>query len=1815
VLPAGLTFVSATPSQGAYNSGTGVWTVGAIANGAAPTLQVVATVTTAGNHVNNATRTATDQPDPNSANDTGSASVNGQQADIGVTKTVDVPAPLVGQNVTFTITATDNGPSNATGIVVTDQLPAGLAFVSATPSQGTYTSATGVWSVGAIPSAASRTLAIIATVLAPGAKVNTATRTAGDQPDGNPANDSASATVTPQQADIGVAKTVNNATPNVGANVTFTVTATNNGPTNATGVVVTDVLPAGLTFVSATPSQGAYSSGTGAWTVGAVANGAAPTLQLVATVATPGNHTNTATRTAEDQVDSNAANDSASASVNGQQADIAVTKTVNNATPNVGTNVTFTITATNNGPSDATGVALTDVLPLGTTFVSSNPSQGSYNSGSGVWTVGAVANSAAPTLQLVATVTSPGNHTNTAIKTAADQPDPNSGNDSGSASVNGQQADIAVTKTVDNATPNVGADVTFTVTATNNGPSNATGVVVTDLLPAGLSFVSATPSQGAYNAGTGVWTVGAVANGAAPTLQVTATVTQPGPATNTAMKTVEGQPDPIPGNNTSSATVTPQQADVAVAKAVSNAAPSVGSNVTFTITASDNGPSDATGVVVTDLLPADLTFVSATPSQGTYTSGTGAWAVGAIANGASKTLQVVATVTTPGSHTNTATKTAEDQFDPTSANNAASASVNGQQADIAVTKTVASPSVLVGQNATFTVTATDNGPSDATGVVLTDLLPAGLTFVSATPSQGTYTSGTGAWAVGAIANGAAATLQVVATVSTPGGHTNTATRSGGGQPDPNPGNDSASASVNGQQADIGLSKTVDNATPNINSNVTFTVTATNNGPDAATGVVVTDVLPAGLAFVSATPSQGTYNSGTGAWAVGAVANGAMKTLQVVATATQPGLATNTATRTGEDQVDTNAANDSASAAVNVPPAADIQVSKTVNSAVPLVGAQVTYTITAHNAGPSNATGVQLTDMLPAGLTFVSATPSQGTYTSGSGIWAVGVIANGASPTLAVTATVAQAGTITNTATKTGATQFDPNTANDTASAGINGQAAADVATTKTASAATAPVGQNVTYTITEHNNGPLAATGVVVSDPLGAGLTFVSATPSQGAYSAGTGAWTVGGIASGGTATLQLIATVTQLGVVGNTATQTVQDQADPNPNNNTSSVNVTGTPSADIQVTKAVDNAAPALNANVVFTVHAINHGPQDATGVQVTDQLPAGLQFVSSSASQGAYTSGTGVWTVGSVANGVTATLAITAKVTATGAHLNTATKNAEIEFDPNSANNQSSASVNAPPSADIAVTKTVNNATPNIGANVVFTVTAANSGPDQATGVVLTDLLPAGLTLVSATPSQGTYTPGTGFWAVGAINSGAAPTLAITATVTRSGTITNTASKTAEDQADPSSQDDTASASVVVPAAADIAVTKTADDANPLYGATVHYTVTAHNNGPDGATGVQLSDLAPAGLTVTVATPSQGTYTAGTGLWDVGGLVNGATATLAITATADRVGAINNVATKTAEAQVDPVSSNDSASASVNVRAVADIGVTKVVDQAAPVLGSNVTYTIVAANHGPNDATGVVVTDPLPAGLTLVTASATQGSYVAASGAWSVGSLANGASATLTLVARATQRGATTNTATRTAEDQVDNNASNDAASAAVTPIYVDLTLHKTLQGTLTPGQPATYVMAIANEGTATTSGIITVTDTLPAALTFISASGPGWTCGASGQLVTCTSAGPMAPGAHSSITLVAGVAAGFAGTILNTGTVTTAGDVDSSNDTGSSTGLVSSVATPPSPAPLKLPVSGRSGWLLQALLALLLVMLGAAMMVVAGPRRAA
>ncbi len=372
----------------------------------------------------------------------------------------------MGQNVTFTVTVTNSGPANATGVAVTDLLPSGYTFVGVAPSVGTYNSTTGFWSLGSLANAASATLGLTGTVLATGTYINTATITASTPTDPNAANNSATVTVTPvAQADLTISKThTGNFTQGqIGATYTLAVSNIGSGPTTAP-VTVTDTVPTGLTATALAGTGWTCTQPAGPCTRSdaLAASASYPAITLTVNVAAnaPANVTNTATVAGGG--DATPGNNTASnpTTILASSADIAVTKTVNNPVPVVGTNVTFTITVTNTGPSNATGVQITDQLPNGYLFASSTASQGAYTNTTGIWSVGNLNAAQSASLQVVATVVAGGTYTNTATRTASSPTDTNAGNDVATATVApSYRGPTAVPGS--NQTANEGAQVCF----------------------------------------------------------------------------------------------------------------------------------------------------------------------------------------------------------------------------------------------------------------------------------------------------------------------------------------------------------------------------------------------------------------------------------------------------------------------------------------------------------------------------------------------------------------------------------------------------------------------------------------------------------------------------------------------------------------------------------------------------------------------------------------------------------------------------------------------------------------------------------------------------------------------------------------------------------------------------------------------------------------------------------------------------------------------------------------------------------------------------------------------------------------------------------------------------------------------------------------------------------------------------------------------------------------------------------------------------------------------------------------------------------
>jgi uncharacterized repeat protein (TIGR01451 family) len=225
------------------------------------------------------------------------------------------------------------------------------------------------------------------------------------------------------------------------------------------------------------------------------------------------------------------------------------------------------------------------------------------------------------------------------------------------------------------------------------------------------------------------------------------------------------------------------------------------------------------------------------------------------------------------------------------------------EADLSITKVGVPDPVTVGNTLTYTLTVANGGPADATGVVVTDTLPSSFILGPVNPSQGSCgnVGNTVTCSLGTIANGSNATITIEVTPTQAGIISNTAVVAGD-QPDPDPSDnsDTETTTVEGTgepSANLSITKS---GSPNpviVNQQLTYTVTVTNIGPDSATNVVVTDTLPAGAIFGSATPDQGSCNEALGVVTcnLGTITAGNSVIITIIITPTVVGTASNNVT--------------------------------------------------------------------------------------------------------------------------------------------------------------------------------------------------------------------------------------------------------------------------------------------------------------------------------------------------------------------------------------------------------------------------------------------------------------------------------------------------------------------------------------------------------------------------------------------------------------------------------------------------------------------------------------------------------------------------------------------------------------------------------------------------------------------------------------------------------------------------------------------------------------------------------------------------------
>jgi len=1311
----------------------------------------------------------------------------------------------------------------------------------------------------------------------------------------------------------------------------------------------------------------------------------------------------------------------------------------------------------------------------------------------------------------------------------------------------------------------------------SSGAVQLNGVTLTDSLP--LNMTVATPANATFTGsgcflgtltatpgGTSVKVSGAsIAVNSICTLQVNVVSNAVGNLDNDipvgALTTTQGISNVSPASATLSVAGT---ADISVTKTDAVTTLPTGTSTTYTIVVRNAGPDNVAGITVSDPVPSGMTFTSwtCTASAGAAcdaASGSGAINEQVTVNvGATVTYTVTAALAANYAGTtvaNTATVTQPGTVaDPNSANNTATDTDSvGQGVVLALTKTDGSTTYTPGGTATYTITVANTGQASATQVNVTDSLPSGVTLngtvtcsASGTAACGTVSGSSGQTSFGAtnavVPSGAANKLTFTVPVSFSSTLTTSPlvnTVSAADAPSGATGSASDSDTL-GSVADVSVVK-AGPASVTAGSPITYTLTVSNAGPSSANGTTFNDVVPAAITGVTA--SCGSAAGGAVCPASvnvsGNTVSGAVPTLppnsSVVVTITGTTSAssngaplTNTATvAPPAGATDPTSANNTSTVTTAQSNQADLSITKTDGKAGYVAGTTNTYTIVVANAGPSDASNLNISDVAPASLTGVtvtcvaSGTANCGTNASSANTLSFtgGSVNAGAANflTLTVNGTVDPAATtnVVNTATVSvpaGANYTDPSLGNNTATdTDTPLPQQVDLAITKTDNQTSYVPGAPITYTIVVTNAGPSTATGFSVADAVPASITGVSVSCAV------TGVGNCGSNASAGnnlsftnaslnpgagsnalTFTVSGTVSASTSGDLTNTATVTAGTGATENntANNTATDTDIQGVASADLAITKDDGQATYVAGSPVSYTIKVTNNGPSNAPNLDVKDVVPANITGVTvtctptgagnscgTNASAGNTVSYTGASLNAGSGNVLTLTVQGTISPSATGNLVNTAAvvvPAGATYTDPDLANNNAT-DTDAPAGAvvDLAITKTDNQTTYVAGAPITYILVVTNGGPSLASGFTVSDAVPAAITGVT-----------------------------VTCAVTGTG-----------------------------------------------------------NCGTNGSTGNAVS------FTNATLSPGAG---------------NSLTLTVSGTVTASTTGSLANTATVTAGVgSVDSDLTNNSATdTDTQGPGVADLSIVKDDGSATYVAGTPITYQITVKNNGPSNAPSFSIDDAITAQIGGVTIACAVGTGTGSCGtnASSGNTLSfTGASltvgSTLVLTVSGTIDPAATgnlvNTATVTVPQGVGytdpdptNNASTDTDTT--TPQQIDLAITKTdNQTSYVPGTPITYTIVVTNAGPSTASGF-SVADAVPAAITGVSvtcaATGAGNSCGSNasaGNTVSFTNA-TLNPGAGNNLTwTVSGtISASATGDLSNTATVTAGSGSTEANVTNNS-----------------------------------------------------
>jgi uncharacterized repeat protein (TIGR01451 family)/fimbrial isopeptide formation D2 family protein len=816
--------------------------------------------------------------------------------------------------------------------------------------------------------------------------------------------------------------------------------------------------------------------------------------------------------------------------------------------------------------------------------------------------------------------------------------------------------ELGLAKTPDGGATVAGSPDKYVITVSNSGTGAAHEVEVKDVLSKGQEFVPpaiANPPVGFVEKSvelntpgpeetTVVWTIAEVPEEekgsvtievpikTSPSLEDGEEVTDV--ATVSSPQQIEEPPD-------GGSFIVHRETNLSIEKRAVQENIKAGEDIEYELEVENHGPSDATGIAVTDPLPAATKFLSSGP-ECAEAGGIVTCELGELKLNESHIFKFIVEVKsgTTGIIENTAEVTG-DQPDPELFPTESTAETPiGGLANLAIVKTGPGQPVLLGNTFTYRLAVENKGPSDAVEVEVEDALPAQVKFLSATSTVVGSTCEAPAEVLtcdlGTMLPKATGTIEVTVEAVEVGSFPNFAKISSE-TPDPHlEDNESEAPAEIVPAADLTIAKTAP-ATVEPDGTLTYGLHVENHGPSIAHKVVVADPLPAGVDFVSASEGCTAANGVVTCAVPGQLAVGDSVDLQV--TVHVPfglgGQALNNTATVGAEEGDPHPEDNTSTVSTTVGPAADLSITKTMGKAE--AGQPLTYTVAVTNKGPSASSAVTVKDTLPAGTTFKSAAPSQGTCSAaGQAVTCqLGQLPAGGSAQVSITVEVAATatGNIRNVASVEGP-EPDPDKSNNESA--VEGPVTPAPPTTpnlkvvKTADTSTPAVGAPFNYDVAVSNMSGGEAKNVKVVDTLNGPVKVLSIEAESGHCDAAGSkiTCTIPSIPVGKTVHITYSVVAEAAGPLSNTASAMAANGEKAPSNNHAVKSVMAKAAKGTFALTKTASRKVVPGGKKVGFTI-TLRNGAAALTDAKVCDRLPSALVFVKAAGAR--YVNGEACWT----------------------------------------------------------------------------------------------------------------------------------------------------------------------------------------------------------------------------------------------------------------------------------------------------------------------------------------------------------------------------------------------------------------------------------------------------------------------------------------------------------------------------------------------------------------------------------------------------------